>query len=642
MSGLSVTVDEALSLVKVPLRGFYSAGVVQSVFKFWCADITDEDDLVPAEKLQTFVASCKALQCPEERARHRCAACAYPVHEEPAFGGFCCRLCHESWKKGSRTRHGKKCQAWDIRGDDRLLRVAALPVPPLPPLEETPRPSTAKRPVENLAGSSSSLTVSAQGSALYVDSAPPQTQHLGDGAEGLSWENFVFWARRTTGAGSDPVLCIVHCNEEPLKGVFGSARAWASSFFGKEAVSHHDMVHERWCGLREAIEQACPYTSAWSGIFIYEVVAEGFVGLGIGRTMEFRTRAALVALSVAACCGGKEYGQDPDLEQLIQVANRKQCLDLPGPSAKRKVEEEPNTKLINYLQKISELHSQELEALKQLLSDKSSSETSAGEALKASATLEAPSSSGGGSSSSSQGSSHSATPITPSGPQHASRDYLRPTPKYRSQPLQTRRTPLVPKEPSTPPPGWKPTPKEPPTPPPGWQGPVPPAEVAPAAPSFLLGAREALEFLVERRRRVPVDRIQFTQDTCADVFSDGRRCEDTFQKVVRGHISLDAEFLELECVETSSGEVKSFNNRRLRLWKRLQQRSSTQLMVTCKVRTMDPDFESCLEQVYELQDRECFHQQKELMMKVLFHRDSEYRGDIRVRHSKRRHNCWWS
>ncbi|CAE7233531.1 unnamed protein product, partial [Symbiodinium sp. KB8] len=131
-----------------------------------------------------------------------------------------------------------------------------------------------------------------------------------------------------------------------------------------------------------AIEQACPYTSTWSGIFIHEVVADGFVGLGIGRTMEFRTRAALVALSVAARRSGKDYGQHGDLgdlDHLVQVANGKWCLDLPGPAAKRKAEEEPNAKLISYLEKMSERHSQELEALRQLLSDKCSSESAAEE-----------------------------------------------------------------------------------------------------------------------------------------------------------------------------------------------------------------------------------------------------------------------
>ena len=78
MSGLSVTVDEALLLVKVPLRGFYPTGVVQSVFEFWCEEIADEDDLVPAESLEIFVASCKALQCPEAGTVAFDPSCRYP------------------------------------------------------------------------------------------------------------------------------------------------------------------------------------------------------------------------------------------------------------------------------------------------------------------------------------------------------------------------------------------------------------------------------------------------------------------------------------------------------------------------------------------------------------------------------------
>ncbi|CAE7358266.1 unnamed protein product, partial [Symbiodinium sp. CCMP2456] len=375
----SVTFDEALPLVKVALRSCnYPPGVLQSVFEFWWRKVVaDGDDLEPADSLDAFVTGCKALQQPEGRALHQCAACTFAVHEEPGFGGFCCKACHRAWKSGKRSglhEHGKKCR----RVDGSALRVAALPMPPMedPPRRPKATAAAEKGSLQNLAGSSSSVTASAQGCAE------------GDGAEALCWENFVFWARPPAGAGAEPVLCIVHCNEDPLKDLFACARNWANSFFGKEAVSHHDMVHERWGGLREAIEQACPYTSTWSGIFIYEVVVDGFVGLGIGRTLETRTRAALVALSVAARRSGKDCGQHADLDdldQLVQIANGKRCLDLPGPGAKRKAEEEPNAKLISYLQKIRELDSQELGALKQLLSDKSSSETSAEEAPKASA-----------------------------------------------------------------------------------------------------------------------------------------------------------------------------------------------------------------------------------------------------------------
>lgn len=225
-----------------------------------------------------------------------------------------------------------------------------------------------------------------------------------------------------------------------------------------------------------------------------------------------------------------------------------------------------------------------------------------------------------------------------------------PTPKYRSKPLV--------KEPSTPPPGWKPTPKaleipsrrpltvfsvkEPPSPPPGWQ---PAATEAVLAPSFLFDAREPLKSLAPKLRKVRVDDIEFTQDTCADHFSDGRRCDDTLKQLLRGEIRLDAEWLTLDVVETSSGVLASFNNRRLRMLKTYQKFVQQQrpgdtvtVEVRCRVRTMEADFESVLEQLYKLQHKETFQQQKELFRNVLFHRDSEYRGEIHVRcrNNKRR------
>ncbi|CAE7822734.1 unnamed protein product, partial [Symbiodinium sp. CCMP2456] len=198
-------------------------------------------------------------------------------------------------------------------------------------------------------------------------------------------------------------------------------------------------------------------------------------------------------------------------------------------------------------------------------------------------------------------------------------------------------------EPCTPPPGWKPTPKEPSTPPPGWRKPAP-TEAVSVAPNFLFGARGALKSLPYEVRSVPVNDIEFTQDSCADVFGDGRRCEDTFRQLLRGDIRPDV--LQLDIVESlSSGQLASFNNRRLRVLKQLQDHHPGKtLYATCRVRTMQPDFESVMEQLYDLRykvDKDVFDQQKELFQKCLFHRDTEYRGDIRVRTSKRRPQ-WWS
>ena len=86
----------------------------------------------------------------------------------------------------------------------------------------------------------------------------------------------------------------------------------------------------------------------------------------------------------------------------------------------------------------------------------------------------------------------------------------------------------------------------------------------------------------------------------------------------------------------------SLNNRRLHVLKRLQDHSRCgTLHVTCRVRTMQPDFECVFEQLYRLQHKEYFHQQKELFRQLLFHVDSECRSSIRVRNSKRRPQ-WWS
>ena len=91
--------------------------------------------------------------------------------------------------------------------------------------------------------------------------------------------------------------------------------------------------------------------------------------------------------------------------------------------------------------------------------------------------------------------------------------------------------------------------------------------------------------------------------------------------------------------------LASFNNRRLRMLKTYQKfvqqqrpEDTVTVEVRCRVRTMEADFESVLEQLYKLQHKETFQQQKELFRNVLFHRDSEYRGEIHVRcrNNKRR------
>ena len=62
----SVTFTEALPLVRVALRSCqYPPGVLQSVFEFWYERVADEDGLVPADSLDAFVTSCRALQQPE-------------------------------------------------------------------------------------------------------------------------------------------------------------------------------------------------------------------------------------------------------------------------------------------------------------------------------------------------------------------------------------------------------------------------------------------------------------------------------------------------------------------------------------------------------------------------------------------------
>ena len=90
--------------------------------------------------------------------------------------------------------------------------------------------------------------------------------------------------------------------------------------------------------------------------------------------------------------------------------------------------------------------------------------------------------------------------------------------------------------------------------------------------------------------------------------------------------------------------MASFDNRRLRVLKDLQLRWGTPVFITCRVRTMEADFESVFEQLQMLKHKytgAAFQQQKDLFRSVMFHVDSGINGDIVVRQSKRKHRSWW-
>ena len=82
---------------------------------------------VSLRAMLTAAAGCCLL---EGRASSCCAnpTCTFLVHEDPSFGGFCCKRCHWGFVQGSTSgkEHGVKCQQREAcQGAPR-----AVPVPP--------------------------------------------------------------------------------------------------------------------------------------------------------------------------------------------------------------------------------------------------------------------------------------------------------------------------------------------------------------------------------------------------------------------------------------------------------------------------------------------------------------------------------
>lgn len=135
-------------------------------------------------------------------------------------------------------------------------------------------------------------------------------------------------------------------------------------------------------------------------------------------------------------------------------------------------------------------------------------------------------------------------------------------------------------------------------------------------------------------REVAVDELNFTQSSCGERFSDGRTFFELLEGLWTQRIRLSADFLVLDCVETSAG-ISSFNNRRLFVLKMFQKLKAEEVKVWCRIRRLDPNLESVVEMAFDRGShgsKKQLTEQLNLVKNILRHRDDIFSKNIRVRY----------
>lgn len=667
-----------------------------------------------------FVSQLTLLSSPQTRRLQRCATpdCPYRVHEEASFGGYCCKQCHFVHVRGpgkcKGPQHGGRC----AQQQGSHLSLQALAKPPLKPqagvgcvvagfsslqrVERVAKPAAlsiaeAAPRAARLPKATSDTDVWSRAAASRALGSPQEGAGSHDRSSSTpggsqpslhqQLEQHVFW----TPSG---LLLVVHCNEEPFKSSFACARQWSKAF--QQTVAHEDDVD--YSGLRDAIQAACSYTSSWPGVFLHQVSVDcdgkKLTALGVGRTVEHRIRAALVALSAAACVNGQET-QDASLQKIAVVARRKQgerCL-AGQPTGKRKREDMADV-VENLKGLFAHYRSEQLSMLRDLINSVESpaKQQAAGlpkdaveeeefeeveiseederrcaekiECMKAERARQMAGQSRRNKAQKSPGSEREAVPA----PGDAGEDvrggcYLAPTPKQRSRPrpssaFQISAATTPPEAPAKSLPKPKPmpckvkklsqplVPKEPPYPPPAHLRAGMKVFTSPFSPDTRITAEPQFEKLAEMKesvqglaagpsiREVAVDELNFTQSSCGERFSDGRTFFELLEGLWTQRIRLSADFLVLDCVETSAG-ISSFNNRRLFVLKMFQKLKAEEVKVWCRIRRLDPNLESVVEMAFDRGShgsKKQLTEQLNLVKNILRHRDDIFSKNIRVRY----------
>ncbi|CAE7856169.1 unnamed protein product [Symbiodinium microadriaticum] len=621
-----------------------------------------------------FVSQLTLLSSPQTRRLQRCATpdCPYRVHEEASFGGYCCKQCHFVHVRGpgkcKGPQHGGRC----AQQQGSHLSLQALAKPPL-------KPQAGVGCV--VAGFSSLQRVErvAKPAALSIAEAAPRAARLPKATSDTD-----VWSR----AAASRAL------GSPQEGA-GSHDRSSSTPGGIGILGGEDDVD--YSGLRDAIQAACSYTSSWPGVFLHQVSVDcdgkKLTALGVGRTVEHRIRAALVALSAAACVNGQET-QDASLQKIAMVARRKQgerCL-AGQPTGKRKREDMADV-VENLKGLFAHYRSEQLSTLRDLINSVESpaKQQAAGlpkdavqeeefeeveiseederrcaekiECLKAERARQMASQSRRNKAQKSPGSEREAMPAPGDAGEDVRGCYLAPTPKQKSRPrpssapqISAATTPPEAPAKSLPKPKPMPckvkklsqplVPKEPPYPPPAHLRAGMKVFTSPFSPDTRITAEPQFEKLAEMKesvqglaagpsiREVAVDELNFTQSSCGERFSDGRTFFELLEGLWTQRIRLSADFLVLDCVETSAG-ISSFNNRRLFVLKMFQKLKAEEVKVWCTIRRLDPNLESVVEMAFDRGShgsKKQLTEQLNLVKNILRHRDDIFSKNIRVRY----------
>eukprot|EP00439_Symbiodinium_sp_Y106_P077744 s732_g16.t1 len=447
-------------------------------------------------------------------------------------------------------------------------------------------------------------------------------------------------------------------------------------------------------GLRDAVQAACSYTSSWPGVFLHQVSVDcdGKQLTALGETED----ASLQQIVTVArrkkgerCLAGQPTGKRKreDMadvvenlkglfahfhsEQLSMLRDLVYSVESPAKQQKagppKAVEEDEEFEEVEISEEEERRCKEKIERLKaerarQMAFTASQSQSRRNKAPRSSA------------------SASEAMPAPGDAGEDVRGGYLAPTPKQKVRPRPSSAPQISattpPEEPKLPPPqrpkpkpmpckAKKLVPKEPPYPPPSHLTkpmPMPPASQAmragmkvlftsPFSPDTRITAEPQFEKLAEMKeslqrlaagpsiRQVPVDEINFTQSSCGERFSDGRTFFELLTGLWNGDISLSADFLVLNTMETSAG-ISSFNNRRLYVLKQYQKLlkmagtgPEEEVLVWCKIRPLDPNLEAFVEmKIGEKEGKKQATAQLNLLKDVLLHQDAHLSKDIRVRY----------